>query len=143
MLQYFDPVPFTIENESHFGLSETQGLLSSDGENLLVEFRIADTIIGAIKTASTTLKVPIADIHSMAYEKKYFGLACAIRLRTRSQQALEGLPESKMGTIRMKVKRCDRDTAFSLCLGVQEAVVRHRGQMLRDGIARLEEGDTV
>jgi len=143
MLQYLDPVPFTFENESHLGLSETQGMLSTDGRCLVVEYRIVDTIIGAIKTPSSTLQVPLADIYSIAYQKKYFGLTGAILLRTRNQQALEALPDARMGTIRMSIKRGDREIARAFCLEIHEVIVRQRSQMLLDDLARLEQGDIL
>lgn len=143
MLQYLDPVPFTFENESHLGLSETQGLLTTDGRSLVVEYRIVDTIIGAIKTPSSSLQVPLEDIYSIAYQKRLFGFAGAILLRTRNQKALDTLPDARMGMIRMSVKRGDREIAMAFCLGVQEVIVRKRSQMLLDDLARLEEGDSV
>lgn len=141
MLQHLDPVPFTIDNDSHLGLSETQGLLSSDGEHLIIEFRIADTVVGVMKTPSKYIRLPFSDIQSITYEKGMLGFFAAIRLSTRSQQLLEKLPESKMGMVRLPVKRRSRDIAEAFCLAIYDAVVRRRGQMLQDDITKLELGE--
>lgn len=141
MLQYLDPVPFTIDNDSHLGLSETQGLLSSDGENLVIEFRIADTIIGMMKTSSKHIKVPLSEIQSIKYEKRNLGFAGAITLRTRSQHVLEALPESRMGMARLLVPRRNRGSAEEFCLAIHDVIVQKRHQLLQDHITRLEQGD--
>lgn len=141
MLQYLDPVPFTIDNDSHLGLSETQGLLSSDGENLIIEFRIADTVIGVVKTPSKHLRVPIAELQSISYQKRNLGFSGAVVLQTRSQHVLEALPESRMGMARLLIQRRSRGTAEAFCLAMREAIVRKRGQMLQDDIAKLEQAD--
>jgi|GEM_PF-2591120 len=138
MLQYLDPVPFTIDNDSHFGLSETQGLLGCDGAHLVIEYRIADTVIGALKTASTALMLPLGELHSIRYQSRYFGFVHSITLRTRNQRLLERLPESKMGMVTMKVRRQDREIAEAFCMGIREAIARHTGRMLEDELARLE-----
>ncbi len=141
MLQYLDPVPFAID--SHMGFSETQGMLSCDGENLLIEFRVVDALVGMLKTSMATVKVPLGDVRSITYQKRFLGLTACIMLSSRNQRALASLPESRMGTIRLAVKRADRDIAATFCQAVQETAMRYRSQMLMDNLARLEEGDGI
>lgn len=138
MLQYLDPVPFTIDNESHMGLSETQGLLSCDGDNLVVESRIVDTILGVMKTASKQIRVPLSEIQSIRYEKRKFGFGGVVALRVRSQHVLDDIPEAGMGMVRMTIKRSDRRAAQEFCLALQEAVIHRRNLMLQDDILKLE-----
>lgn len=139
MIHHLDPVPFTIDNEAHLGLSETQGLLSSDGRNLVIEYRMADTIVGLVKTDSKELLIPLADVRSIRFEKKYMGLSCCVTLRTRNQHVLDAMPEAKLGAVVMKVKRGDRQTAEEFCLAVQEVIVRSRNMLLDDEIAGMLE----
>jgi hypothetical protein len=138
MLQYLDPVPFTIENEAHFGLSETQGILSSDGGSLLIEYRMADTIVGAVKTQSKTVAIPFDEIRSIRMERKFLGMVNRIVIRTRSQVTLDFLPDAKGGMVTLKLNRRDAEPAEGLCLAVQEAVLRQRNLKLGDELDRLE-----
>lgn len=138
MLQHLDPVPFTIENEAHMGLSETQGLLSCDGENLLIEYRTADTIVGALKTPSKRFAIPFDELQSIRCERKFFGMIHRVVIRTRSQQALEALPDAKGGMVTAALKRRDRKIAEEFCLAVHEVVLRRRGLRMSEDLDKLE-----
>ena len=137
MLQYLDPVPFTMENEAHFGLSEMQGLLSCDGDSLLIEYRMVDTMVGALKTPSKTVAIPFEQIRSIRVERKLLGMSSRIVISTRSQGALEFFPDAKGGSVTLMLKRRDRDAGESFCLSVQEAVLRQRNLKMGDELDRL------
>lgn len=139
MIHLLDPVPFTIENDTHLGLSEVQGMLYSDGRNLIIEFRLADTVIGVMKTEAKQLSIPLGDVLSIRYAKRYFGLTAEITLRTRSIRSFAELPDAKLGTIVMKVRRADRGDAEQFCLAVHEQVLRLRGAQLDEGISSMLE----
>src|SRR5690606_16505268 len=126
MLQYLDPVPFTIDNEPHMGLSETQGLLPWAGGNLVVESRTVDRGLGVMKTASRQIRVPLSGIQSIRYEKRKFGFGGVVPLRVRSQHVLDDIPEAGMGMVRMSINRSDRRAAQEFCLALQEAVIHRR-----------------
>jgi hypothetical protein len=134
MIHLLDPVPFTMENEAHMGLSETQGLLSSDGRNLVIEFRVADTVFGLMKTAPKEILIPLADIQSIRFEKKYLGITASIVLRVRNMQVLQALPDAKLGKVTLKVSRRERPAAEEFCLAVHEVIVRLRGARLENEI---------
>ncbi len=140
MLQHLDPVPFTIDNDTHFGLSETQGLLSCNSDALVIEYRIADTISGLLKSASKRITVPFAEIQSLTYQKKMLGFSNRITLRTRSQHIIESLPEARMGTVTMAIRRGDREAAEGFCLAVQQAAVQERGRRIQQDVERLDHG---
>ena len=126
MLRYLEPVPFTIDNDSHLGLSETQGLLSSDGAALVIEYRIADTVIGMLKSRSKSLAIPLGRVRSIALKKKFFGLIRSIELRTLGQQDLNSLLEGRQGGLSMKIRWRDRGAAENFCLELSQAVLRSR-----------------
>ena len=86
MIEHLDPVPFTIDVEAHMGLSEVQGILSSDGTNLVIEYQTVDTMIGLIKTELKEMSVPMADILMITYERKWFGMIHRIRIRSRRRR---------------------------------------------------------
>jgi hypothetical protein len=130
MLQYLDPVPFTVENEAHLGLTETQGLLSCDGRHLVIEHRTADTVFGLVKSSSREIAIPLGNIRSIRFAKKFMGFGCAITLQTVDQKSLEAFADSMHGRIELKVKRTDRAIAEDFCLEVAQAVIRLRNEKI-------------
>ena len=138
MLQHLDPVPFTVENEAHMGLSETQGLLSCDGRNLLIEYRTTDTLFGALKSSLKTLVVPFDEIRSIQCERKLFGMMLRLVICTRTQQALEALPNAKGGRVIVTLERRDWKTGEEFCLAIQEVVVRRRSLRMGEDLDAIE-----
>lgn len=146
MLQHFDPVPFIIDNESNVGFTETQGLLCSDGTNLVIEFRTVEwindgTICGAAKGSLRTMTVPLVELQSVTYRSRSFALGGYVEVRARRQRALEALPDSRMGMVRLRIKRRDCPAAKAFCMAMRGAVGRARNELLMDDLNRLEHGD--
>jgi hypothetical protein len=137
MIQLLDPVPFTMENDTHMGLSETQGLLSSDGRNIIIEFRVADTVLGMMKSDMKVIRIPLGDVQSIAFEKKYFGMSAAVALRIRNMRALQALPDAKLGQVSLTVSRRERARAEEFCLAVQEVILRERNARIEDEISGM------
>lgn len=130
MLKYLEPVPFTVDNEASLGLTETQGLLTSDGANLVIEFRTADTVVGIVKTDSKELAVPLETIRSLRFTSKFMGMSNAVVLSTLNQKILEPLMDSKQGQLEMKIRRRDRAIAENFCLEVGQALMRARNERI-------------
>lgn len=108
-----EPVPFTVDNDIHFGLTELRGLLSADAEDLILEFR--PVMLGMIKMAMKTVYVPLAQIRSMEFDSKFFGAYNRLTIRTATQAALDEIPGSEQGRLRLNIKRIDREAADELC----------------------------
>jgi hypothetical protein len=140
MIEHLDPVPFTLEIEAHMGLSELQGILCSDGSNLVIEYRTVDTMIGLIRTEVKELSIPLADLLMITYERKWFGMIHRISIRSRRQQVLGDLPESKQGMVTFTIKRRDQKLAEAFCLEAQQLIMRNRNLRLEDELDRKELG---
>ena len=130
VLRYLEPVPFTIENEASLGLTETQGLLSCDGQHLVIEHRTADTVVGIVKSGSKEIAIPLLEIRSLRFEKKYLGFSNVIVLTALNQRCIDPLMDSKQGRLEMKVRRRDRELAETFCLEVSQAIMRHRNEII-------------
>jgi hypothetical protein len=140
MIEHFDPVPFTIEVEAHFGLSEVQGILCSDGNNLVIEYRLVDTVVGMMKSDLKEIEIPLADLWTIKYERKWFGWVNRILIRTRRQQALGEIPESAQGMVVCSIKRSDRHAAEAFCLEAGQRIMQNRNLLLEDLMDREELG---
>lgn len=146
VLQHLDPVPFIIDNESGTALTETQGLLGSDGTNLVIEFRVVEwkndgAIFGTAKGKLRTVAVPLAELQSVLYRSRSFALGAFVEVCARRQRVLESFPESKMGMVRLRIKRRGCPAAKAFCMAVREALGRMRNEQLMDDLNRLERGD--
>lgn len=141
MLQHLDIVPFLIDNDSHAGLTETEGILSANERGIVLEFRIVDAILGIAKGRVRTTAIGFADLQSITFRARTLMMGGYIELRARRQGALEELPESRMGMVRLKIKRRDCSAAEAFCMAVREALGRMRNEQLMDDLNRLERGD--
>lgn len=138
LLHYLEPVPFTIDNDSHLGLSETRGLLSCDGDNLVIEFQIADTIIGAWKGEMEQIEIPIGDLIRIEFRSRFFGFHNRLTLHSRRQDLLNDVPEAKQGRIVAAVRRGDREAAGDFCIAMSTAIQQLRGERLDIDLGRME-----
>ncbi len=141
MLQHLDIVPFLIDNDSLAGLTETEGSLSANERGIALEFRIVDTILGIAKGRVHTIAIGFADLQSITFRARALMMGGYVELRARRQGVLEELPESRMGMVRLKIKRRDCNAAEVFCMSVREAVGRIRNEQLMDDLSRLERGD--
>lgn len=138
LLNYLEPVPFTIDNDSHLGLSETRGVLSCDGNNLVIEFQIADTIIGAIKGRVQRTQIPLAEIARIELRSRFWGFYNRLTIVSRSQDLLNAVPETRQGRVTATIKRIDRSAAGDFCLELSTAIQRLRAERLDVDLGRME-----
>jgi hypothetical protein len=174
MIEHLAPVPFTIEVDPQLGLlTELQGILSSDGSNLIIEYRITgpfgdgvsnqipeivsgvktsqyihdfvnariiDKMFGLAKSELKELSIPLADVWTIKFEQKWFGVRNHILIQFRRQQLLNDLPESTItqGLMKCSIKRKDRQAAEDFCLEAAQLVIRFRNLRLEDEIDRKE-----
>ena len=107
------PVPFKMEENALGGLAEVTGLLSLEGDYLIFEYRYL--FLGFIKRPVQEFELAIADIRSMEFDSKVFGAYNRLIVRTRRQSALQQLPGSDQGRVKLVIKRVDREIADELC----------------------------
>ena len=138
LLNYLEPVPFTIDNDSHLGLSETRGVLSCNGESLVIEFQIADSIIGALKGRMQTIEIPLSEVLRIELRSRFWGFYNRLTIVSRSQGLLEAMPETKQGRITAIIRRGDRSAAGDFCLELSTAIQRLRAERLDVDLGRME-----
>ncbi len=112
MFENAPSVPFQLDENTHGGFSEVKGLLSLDGDYLVIEYR--PVFLGLFKMAMKEIDIPLADIRSMTFDSKLFGAYNRLTIRTRTQSVLEGFPGASQGRLRMTIKRVDREEADEL-----------------------------
>jgi len=135
MLSTLDSIPFNIENSSH-GLTEVQGLMRVENHHLVLEYRTADTILGLVKTELKEVWIPLVELESIVYRKRFFGLHRRLVIKARKQSSFGAFPESKLGQIELHIQWRDRTAAEDFCLELQQGLLRRKNEMLAREIDR-------
>lgn len=101
-------VPFEISDISH-GFQEAKGLFKVKEESVELEFEVMDSILGFFKSGVQTIQIPLSELDSIAFEKKWFG--SKIVLEAFSMKTFEDIPGTEQATCKLKVKRKHREEA--------------------------------
>lgn len=106
-------IPFSIENAwSVFG--ECTGLLHDDGIHLCLEFETS--LFWIYKTGVRTVKVPVAEIADVKYEKQL--LHGRIVIQTTRLALLQNVPGARQGRVELTIARADRAAAEQFVTGL-------------------------
>lgn len=114
-------VPFTVELYGGFGKCE--GLLSDQGEHVTLEFQIADTVAGLLKTGVRQVMVPLKDLASVTLTKGWLGtswLGMKIVLQAARMETLKDVPGMSQGRVELSIARKHRDAAERFVAGLHQ-----------------------
>lgn len=109
-LQQTVSVPFACDTWG--GLAEEIGMLHSDGQSLIAEYRTRDTVFGNLKSKEQVVRIPREQILGLQMKPGLFN--CKIMARGKSISTLGNLPNSETGQVTFKVKNQDRELAAQL-----------------------------
>ena len=109
-------VPFSVELFQ--GLGAAEGLVRLDGDAIVVEYHTRDKVLGMLRSALRTHRVPLSLIDSVEFRRGWCG--GRVRLRVDSMQALEGLAFYSPGILDLAIARKDREIAAALVGAVNE-----------------------
>jgi hypothetical protein len=109
-------VPFTIG--VYGGLAECHGLLRPDGDSLVLEYQVQDNMVGFLRGGAKSVRIPLADLESVALKGKWFGRSLV--LQSRSMLSLAEVPGAKQGRVELIIARADWPAAERLVAGVYE-----------------------
>ena len=112
MLSERSRLTFTIENV-YGGFAQVGGLLRVNNDLLILEFQTKDTVFGGLlKSRAKEKHLPLQEIESVEYKKKWFSTHIIIRVYRMG--SLDNVPGSDKGEIKLKLKKKDRSTAQSM-----------------------------
>lgn len=103
-------IPFSLN--AYEGFASVQGLISSDGSSLVLEFELKDAVVGVLKSKVKRIEIPIAEVVSVVLNKGWFRTRLTIQASTLT--AIEEIPESSQGRVTLSIARSDRDAAEKL-----------------------------
>ena len=117
-------VPFTRRffNETGERFITVRGVLRTEKDGIVLEFRRSETDFGTIATHDDIqiVSIPWDEIVSLGYRRRIF-LGGSLVLRTRSLRALEGVPAARGNELRLSVSRPDRLGAREIAATVELA----------------------
>jgi hypothetical protein len=114
-------VPFTIETWAGFG--ECRGLVRDDGENLVLEFQVSDSVAGLLKLPLKQVRVPIRALASVQLTKGWLGttwLGVTIVLQGTSLETFKALPTASAGRVELRIAGKDAAWAEKFVAGLHE-----------------------
>lgn len=119
-------IPFKI-SDVFMDLAEVEGMLSLEGDNLIIEYQTKDGILGILKTQLKELRISVGDLDSIEYRKKV--LKGLVDIRGKKMSVFANFPGSQHGNIRLKINKDHRDAAEQfvedVSLRISEYKVRH------------------
>ena len=110
-----DSIPFTIE--VYDGLAETEGMARLEGDQLVLEFRTRDAILGVVSSELKEIEIALDGLASAEYKQRWWGTK--LLLRGRQLKFLDPVPGSKAGEVALSIARKDREQAEQFALAVQ------------------------
>src|SRR5579871_2846436 len=111
-------VPFTIE--LYGGLGQCDGLLRDEGQQLVMEFQIKDSVAGLIKTNVRRVQIPLNDLVSVTLTKGWLGtswLGVKVVLQATRMETVKDIPGMNQGRVELSVARKHRDAAEQFVAG--------------------------
>jgi hypothetical protein len=101
-------------------ISESEGMIRVEGDDLVIEHQTKDAFFGAFKTDVKVATVPVDAIAWVKFKRGLF--SAKLSIQARAMKAVEGLPTSKQGRVRLKFARDLRDEAERLAEVLQAMI---------------------
>jgi hypothetical protein len=105
------PVTFQTD-KAYGGFAEVQGQMRYEGDALVLEFQVKDSLFGALKSGVKELVLPLATLEDLSFKKGWFRHRMTIR--TRSMADLSDLPGADGSILVVKIAKSDADAARDL-----------------------------
>lgn len=110
---------FTI-NDLYANLAEVNGLAQIQDDRLILEFEIADSVFGAVKSKVREISVPLSEIAAVRLDR---GMWCTrLKLQGQKLRTFEGVPTAKGGEVTLIFGRQARAASETLARDIAEVI---------------------
>ena len=113
-----DTVPFKV-HDPNATVTETEGVMTLYEDHLTLQLETRDVFLGKFKQTNE-FNIPIEDISSAEFRRRWYGTS--LTLQVRDIELLSEFPGSKLGRVRLKFRRGDRDAAEELAGMVEDSL---------------------
>lgn len=101
-------LPFIID-EVYQGFAAAHGIAHLHADRLELEYEVVDELIGAVKSSTQLVQVPLASLVNVRFIKGYF--SDRIEFQADRIEAAKDIPNSKQGRFSLTTKRADIELA--------------------------------
>jgi hypothetical protein len=126
-MNFAPKVRFTAEG-AWLGMGTIHGLLRLEENAIALEYQIQDNVFNFFKSQISEKRLPIAEFERADFSNGWFGFFASITLTARRMAALEGIPGSDHGLLKLSLARRDRrdarELASQLNLLISEQILR-------------------
>jgi hypothetical protein len=102
------------------GFASGHGLIRDEGNHVCLEFQVQDAVVGLIKSGINEVRIPLADIASVALERTWFGLGTKLVIQLARMEPLKDVPGITQGRLVLGVARKDRDAAAAFVAALND-----------------------
>ena len=100
------------------GMSETQGLISLEGDNLILEYQTMDAFLGLLKSSIKVVEIPIQDLSNIRLEQRLWN--AELVLQGKNMRVFKNAPGSSAGKLRLRINRPSARAAAGLVQTARE-----------------------
>jgi hypothetical protein len=113
-----DTVPFKV-HDPNAAVTETEGVMTLYEDRLTMQLETRDVLVGVFKQSSE-FDIPLEDISSAEFRRSWYGTS--LTLQVRDIELLSEFPGSRLGRVRLKFRRGDRDAAEELAGMIEDSL---------------------
>ena len=100
------------------GMSETQGLISLEGNKLILEYQTMDAFLGLLKSSIKVVEIPIHDLSNIRLEQRLWN--AELVLQGKNMRVFKNAPGSSAGKLRLRINRPSARAAAGLVQTARE-----------------------
>ncbi len=113
-----DTVPFKV-HDPNAAVTATEGVMTLYEDRLTIQLETRDVLVGVFKQTNE-FNIPIEDISSAEFRRRWYGTS--LTLQVRDIELLSEFPGSRLGRVRLKFRRRDRDAAQELVNMIEDSL---------------------
>ena len=113
-----DTVPFKVHDPSA-SVTETEGVMTLYEDHLSLQLETRDVVLGVYKQ-SNEFNVPLEEISSAEFRRRWYGTS--LTLQVRDIELFGEFPGSRLGRVRLKFRRRDRDAAEEVAGMIEDSL---------------------
>ena len=113
-----DTVPFKVD-DPNANFTESEGLVTLYEDRLTLQLETRDVFLGKFKQTNE-FNIPLEDIASADFRRRWYGTSLTVQVR--DIQLLSKFPGSRLGRMRLKFRRRDRDAAQELATMIEDSL---------------------
>jgi hypothetical protein len=107
-------------NDPNASFTESEGMIWLEDDDIVIEYQTKDAFFGTFKSAVKVARVPLDAISWVKFKRGLFGAELSIQAR--AMTAVEHIPASTQGRLRLKFTRDLRDEAARLSEAVRARI---------------------